>query len=248
MANHNSIRLILVGLLLASACNADMVIRGRGYRRAAAETWSRTGLIVEWLFASNANDTSGLGNNGTLYDGASVSSHSVLLDGDSDQVLINDNATMDAWTNELTVCAWINPSGSPPDSWSQIVGKWDVGTTEFTLLYGVTANKPQFYITLGAGAGTAYNSGVGSATISTGTWSFVVGRKTAANIEVWMNNSRQAYTAQAGNITLKASALRAGCIGASSRELQGRIDDVRIFKRALTEAEMTAIYNAGRSQ
>jgi hypothetical protein len=238
-------RLLVIALLLALACDAraDMLQRGRGYRRGAS-SWDRSGLILEWLFATDANDTSGKGNNGTLTGNATVTGHSVYVDGADDSVTIADNTTFDAWTNTITVTAWIRPTVATPGSWSQILGKYD-NPYEWILLYGVTANKPEFYVRIGA---TIHASGVGATTINTNAFQFVVGRKTATDIEVWLNNVKQNGKAQTGAIALSNSGLRAGALGGTSQEFTGYIDDCRVFNRALTTDEMTAMYNAGRSQ
>jgi len=75
-----------------------------------------SGLVAEWHFDGNAQDTSGSGNNGTI-NGATfvqgISGQALSFDGVDDMVVVPHSPSLSL--DKYTVEAWVNELGEPLD-------------------------------------------------------------------------------------------------------------------------------------
>ena len=71
------------------------------------------GLVGWWTLDSDAKDTSGNANHGTLVGnpsfGPGMVGPALTMNGTSQNVQVADNPSLHGFTNEITVTAWINP-------------------------------------------------------------------------------------------------------------------------------------------
>jgi len=112
-----------------------VIITGIGTAWAAAP---RNGLVGEYLFEGNANDTSGNGNNGTVngatltVDRFGMSNAAYSFDGSNDIISVNDSVSLNP--SQLSISAWVK--GNNPSSWARIVDKWTYSNKEgYTLTF-----------------------------------------------------------------------------------------------------------------
>ena len=195
-----------------------------------------------WKFdegtGTNAADSSGHGNNGTLTNGPTWSAsptndisftnpYALSFDGTDDYVDIPSNASL-TLGNNATISLWVKLN-SIPSGTHEIIGN-DQGYTSGYLL-------SQY----GADLSVYWKSGapVGAATIlSTGTWQHIVVTNGNGTMQIYSNGSPSGGTFTSGGAITFDQALR---ISSPTWPLDGLLDDVRIYSRALSAAEIAAL-------
>lgn len=201
-----------------------------------------TGLIGYWALnessGGTASDTSSSGFNGTLtgsptwttgYAGNGLSFNPVS----SPAVNISDNATLRP--SQITVAAWLNPSVLDT-AWQSALskttnGSWTDGWGLASYVGG--ANKIHFFI-------TNYATNEAEAVLTPNTWSHVVGTYDGTTIKIYVNGSLVDSHAYSGGITSSNGPLQIG--DAQGYSWDGKIDEVRIYNRALDASEVGQLY------
>lgn len=143
-------------------------------------------------------------------------------------------------TNRLTISAWINPDVLTR---GDIITRWNNGGTsgdQFNLLYGLTSGKPQFFISDGIGTD---NSGVGSTVMSTGTWNHIVGTWDGTNIRVYLNGLEESSGTSVKSLsTASPPDTLIGNSIVPDGPLNAKWNDGRVYERALSANELSALY------
>jgi hypothetical protein len=200
--------------------------------------------ISRWMFDEgtgvSAADAHG-SRTGTLTNGAGWttgrSGQAVLLDGVNDYVAL---PTFDVTGSALTLAAWVR-AGSVATTDQRFISK-TTGTTNYWTL---GTNGSAFRFRLRTGTSTTTLDG---GTLPLTTWSHVVATYDGTTMRLFVNGVQQVGTA-AKSGALATSATAPVSIGrnptgtAGANYFNGAIDDVRMFARALTAAEVTALYN-----
>lgn len=194
------------------------------------------------LSGTTAYDRSGSANNGTLTNGPVAAigklGQALNFDGVNDYVNIGVDPKFDG-ASAITISAWIKPNASMNDS--TIVGKSTV-----------VANQIYFWVGH-SGLATdkiSWNAGPGwleaTQTLTLNEWTHVVGVADASGHKIFYNGVLISSNSSA--IAISASDPQTWKIGSNggSRHFNGSIDDVRIYNRALSTDEVTALYNFGR--
>lgn len=206
-----------------------------------------TGLVGYWNMddsATPSTDNSGNGGSGT-WNGNTASSttakynKSLDFDGTNDSVNISDNDKYSInTTNKFTVAAWVNPdtlSGA-----ADFVSKGTTSNYEWALRYS-GANVQGI---LWQADGTTLASAT-SSTLSTGSWQHIAMTVDLANnvITIYKNGDKlTSDTAFTGSYTNGTAALRIGERADGSNDVDGKIDEVRIYNRVLSEKEIRILY------
>ncbi|MBA7608358.1 hypothetical protein ES703_15535 [subsurface metagenome] len=210
-------------------------------------TWNFTsrGQVAYYPFSGNANDESGNGNNGTVY-GATLTADrfgnpnsAYDFDAIDDYIEVPDSDSLDA-TNEITIAAWVKPNVN--DVTSPIVVKIPESGSEAYWLYGWTSGTqgPRFRIKTTTGY-------IGDATttelLSETSWSFIAGTYKGSQAKLYINGELKGTDGASGTINTSSLPLRIGAShGAGIVYFDGKIDDVRIYNRGLSESEIKALY------
>jgi hypothetical protein len=222
-----------------------------------------------WTADGNTFDIIG-GEHGTLVDGASFAAGRVGqafdLDGTNDQVVVpNDPAAAFNFTGVFTVDAWIFLDATSPQ-FAPIVSKWnDIGTNSRTYFLAVEvfngAARLRFDVSrnglfLGTNSAIRYSS----TAVPTGEWVHVAGvfdpslATVSDRMKVYVNGidvSGQGFVpAEVTSVFVNTAPVRigAGDLGSDVRDFfNGRIDEVELFSRALTAAEIHDLFAAGSS-
>ena len=223
-----------------------------------------------WIADGNTFDVIG-GEHGTLVGGATFGAGQVGqafdLDGIDDQVVVpNDPAAAFNFTGAFTIDAWIFIDQYSTE-FGPVVSKWDdIGGARRTYFLAIEstafgANRLRFDVSRN-GLFTGTNSAVrySNAAVPTGQWVHVAGvfdpTQVVVNdrMKVYVNGvnvSGQAFVpAEVTSVFVNTQPLRigAGDLGSNARDFfNGRIDEVELFDRALTAAEIVAIFGAGTS-
>jgi prepilin-type N-terminal cleavage/methylation domain-containing protein len=215
-----------------------------------------SGLVGYWNFDEGtgtiAYDLSGYGNNGTLnnFNFTAISGwttgkigKALIFDGSDDWVRVSSSTSLDINKN-ISVFAWVNRSRIV--DWERILGRyyWSGGNTgswELDLGQGYlrcifNINGIWRYANAPAGTNNA-----------TGTWYFVGCVYDGSRLYNYVNGELKATSMASGNITTTTYPLAIGTTsnGTSIQNvIQGIIDEVRIYNRALSDSEIKALYEA----
>ena len=205
------------------------------------------GLIAHYPFNSNANDVVG-GHNGTTYGivsyGGGKVGQAIILDGVDDYIDCGADPSLNI-TGAVTVSAWIRLSAVGIDQ--KIAGNQDNLTGGYKL--GVFTNDlVEFEIRTSANAGTLNRGVTGGTTLAAGTWYHVAGVYSEGNcIRTYVNGLLDRELATTQILGSSTGTLKMGCepFTTTAALFNGRIDEVRIYNRALSGVEV--VWLAGRT-
>ncbi|MBI3850912.1 MAG: tandem-95 repeat protein [Verrucomicrobia bacterium] len=155
-------------------------------------------------------------------------------------------------TNGVTLEAWVNPSSVSGTTPRTIISKFDyppeqpVGTQSGYLL-GTTNNGRLFFTVSATGSARTNTMLVTSQVLPTNQWSFIVATYDGAALRIYVNGALAAQTNYSGGIFPGTANLGLGAIPSSRSffwPFLGLLDEVSLYNRALTDAEIQAIFNA----
>jgi hypothetical protein len=208
-----------------------------------------SGLVAYYPFNGNAHDESGNRNNGTVY-GAALSNDrcgnpnsAYCFNGTSAIIKVPDNPSLNM-NRTLSICAWVDPNDVSSAYNRMIICKHDVtkrlGYT-FKKLNGGSKFWFEFF-------GNSYRQLVSNTNISAGVWTFYVCTYDGKTMKIFKNGKLEISNAVNDIITTTTYPLGIGGIPAAGNYqnmeyYSGCIDDVRIYNRALTDAEILVLYN-----
>lgn len=211
-----------------------------------------TGLVAYYSFDMNANDGSGNGNNGTV-KGATLtadrfgnSDSAYSFDGTNDYIGIGDSPSLDL-TTYFTFAAWINPYSLMQDpAQGGIISKvGDARTNPNDLGYqfGITDYNSKIYCMFNA-VGEVWGSNVimADADISVNQWSHVACTYDNNTLKTYFNGTLVgSLDVGAKSIVNSSASLRISSDDNNNVYFNGGIDEVRIYNRALSGAEVQGL-------
>jgi hypothetical protein len=196
------------------------------------------GLVAAYSFNEGAGttvaDATGIGNTGTI-SGATWNTTgkfggSLTFNGTSNLVLINSSASLN-FSSAMTLEAWVYPTATQ-SGWRTVVQK----QTDAFLLHA-SSNSP-----LSPAGGGTFNGTVSfvsnPSAIALNTWTHLAVTYDGATIRLYVNGLLTASQAQTGALETNANAIRIGGNVPYGEYFLGRIDEVRIYNRALSLAEL----------
>ncbi|GAA4427550.1 hypothetical protein GCM10023148_31290 [Actinokineospora soli] len=179
-------------------------------------------------------DRSGNGHTGALSGPvwtAGRTGGGLSFDGVNDWVTVADGPKLDL-TNRMTLSAWVRPTSSA--GWRTAVMKERAGGLSYAL-YPAGFNQPSGY--LGIGGDVAVT---GPSTLPVNAWSHVAFTYDGAVMRLYVNGTQVATAAQTGSAAVSSSPLRLGGNSVWGEWFAGVMDDVRVYNRALSAAEVAA--------
>ena len=219
------------------------------------------GLVGYWPFSGNANDASGNGNNGTLVNGPSATTDrfnntnsAYSFDGINDNITCGNISSLNSVTT-LSMSCWINCLTL--DDYKRIISVKENGNDDFKgynlKLMGVDEGGTG---KIGGNIrnGTSYNaSGYSSVKPQRNTWYHVVtlfdGNATgnAARYKIYINGLLDSLS-YSGTVAPQLSnntypLMFGGAYLMPNYYFSGKIDDIGIWNRALTQQEINNLYN-----
>ena len=207
--------------------------------------------VAHWHFDEGsgtvAHDVDGQ-HNGTLGDGTAAKTpawsteggSSLQFDGTNDVLKVADSDALDLVGNTLTISCWVKRSASGSGN---LVKKADASNGY--RLWITSSGTLQFELLLGGTTKTVTST----TTIPLNTWKHVAARYNGSELRVFIGGTKEtASTAATGALAATTEALWLGYYDATNHHLNGYIDDVSIYNRALSDAEITNLSNnqAGR--
>ncbi len=164
--------------------------------------------------------------------------------GTSDYLTVQDSAGLDISGTAITLSMWINPAGGTTGDQVPF-GKFWSGSGGPYYQYGLELDRgttPHFWI--GTTAGTAVGAAMGSA-LPVGQWSHLAIVYDGARVSFYLNGNLMSTPAMTGSIASRAgSAIRIGNdINGATQGFRGSLDELRIYKRVQTQADVQADMN-----
>ena len=232
----------------------------------------RDGLVACYPFNGNANDESGNGNNGTingatpLADKSGNANSAYSFNGTTDYIYIGKPVPSSvATTAAITLAAWINPSAYPSSSSDDTIyvgliagSQCDFCGTSGAAIhldgrnaqYGGVRGGIHFQIGLeNIGWTQTANEGITNVAVPLNQWSHIVATwKSGDTKKVYINGQLATNwtTIWTGNIRYDSNTeLAIGRQADLGRYFNGSVDDVRIYNRAISEAEIRQLYDSG---
>ncbi|MFX1536458.1 MAG: LamG domain-containing protein [Promethearchaeota archaeon] len=201
---------------------------------------------------SFASDQSGNNNHGTIYGAIWTTGKvgsALNFDGNDSYVDCGIDSSFDI-TSAITIEAWVYVYGANKDQYQELVAKWhknDGNAFAYLLELRPDGRTVQFQPNI---AGVGIRSAVSSTFINFNEWIFIVGTYDGSTIRVYVNGVETGSNSVSGSIAQSDAPLIIGAHNHTLHKnvLNGKIDEIRIYNRALSVSEIQDHYdNLGSS-
>jgi len=215
-------------------------------------SWKDANLIAYWKMNESIGTTvfdSAGTKNCTLKNGIDINGIGLWdtntgdFDGVNDYVDCGQFNLLDNKSN-FSISAWVllNAYGSSASSQVTIVGEWqDYYATStqnnFSLAHRINIGNPIFNVWTSAGRKRI----IGNSRLLLGKWYHLVGTYDGTNVKIYVNGELDGTTTHSGSIGTSSKSLKIGKNNYSN--INGLVDEVKIWDKALTEDEIIADYN-----
>jgi len=210
---------------------------------------STIGLVAYYPFNGNVIDESGNGNNGTVYgatlttDRFDAQNNAYYFNGTSNYIKVDQrNTTLEFGTGDFTVSAWIQTDSSKGE---RVVSKgecfsagWVLGHTK---KIKIQLQSPPY--------GPIYS--LSNDSINNGKWHFIILKRQRGIIYIYgdgvidSNTISFPYSLTNTNEYLTIGRCRESEGACDNAFFTGKIDDIRLYNRALTDTEIDQLYHEG---
>lgn len=213
-------------------------------------------LMGEYQFDGNANDGTGRGNHaavvGATQNSGQFNTNAYNFDGTDDYLMIGDHPDVDFGSEDFTVSVWIRKAANS-SSWDNGyggVGKWNnsasAGTNEWNLALSSngTNNIPSFRIE----SGTMTHTVNATSSLTLNTWHHVVAMRKSNELRIYFNGALQGTTPLPSSTTTVNNfdlPIYIGRIAAPGYFTSGRFDELKIYRRAISQSEVTDLFSCG---
>jgi hypothetical protein len=233
---------IAIALIAIIAVSSGIYLQNNSTTQAALIN-PHPGLAGWWSFnegsGTMAGDSSGNGNNGTIYGASWVPGRfgqALSFNGVNNYVEIPNNNAFNS--QFISVSAWFQRSGGLGTNWIPLVGKWNNNW----IFYFKSDNHLQFYIK----NPDSSERFVTSTTVfnDLNTWHQVVGTYDGSNIKIYVDGKLEGTTPNVAGILTGSAPVRIGRDQVADY-FNGIIDEVRVYSRSLSATEIQAEYSGG---
>ena len=204
------------------------------------------GLVAGYHFdegsGSTVADSSGNDNTGTIsgatWTTAGKFGNALVFNGTNNRVNVPDANSLDL-TNGMTLEAWVYPTTL--SGWNSVILK-ERGSNG--LAYALYANdngsRPSGYVRIGSDRSVR-----GNGALPLNTWTHLAVTYDGALLRLYQNGVEVGSRAQTGNISHVLTSAEIGGNTVWGEYFSGRIDEVRIYNRALTATEILTDMGSG---
>ncbi|MEM9982771.1 MAG: LamG domain-containing protein [Bacteroidota bacterium] len=203
------------------------------------QDFPRNGLVAFYPFNGNDNDESTNSNNGTV-NGATLTTdrngtanQAYAFDGTDDFIDCGNDASLQI-TGDISICVWVKPE-EENEREQALVNKW--------------ANAEGYELLIDDAGRFAWETDNNTAQVVTSIdvvdeWVFIAATYDGANLRIYKDGvlaSTDALVDVTGNSNINLILGRAS--DGSSLFFEGCLDDIMIYNRALSQEEITQVFN-----
>jgi RHS repeat-associated protein len=198
-----------------------------------------SGFVGWWPASGTTADVQG-GHNGALRGGTTYGpglvGQAFLLNGTNAYVQVPDAAALNFNTNDFTACLWVNFNNTAGEQ--VLIEKWnDAGAAGWSFFKRPGGN---LRLAMSNGTGGEVDVDSGALSIPNTNWIHYAVRRQAGQISIFTNGVSVASGINVANLNA-ATSLLFGSRGGTNYFLNGSIDEVTLYSRALSDAEITAV-------
>jgi hypothetical protein len=213
------------------------------------------GLVAYYPFNGNANDASGNGNNGTV-NGATLTTDrngnansAYLFNGTSNNIGINNPFMGGIQVSSFSLYTRIKTIGSPSSGSAYNI--WGKSFSWGEINFGVDSNNTVYIVWANSNNGNTYTHIQTTSSIIPNTWYDVIITFQNSEVKIYFNATNQASidyygTNSLANFAQDSNSNKIGSRifgGQTVQYFNGVIDDFGVWNRALSQQEVTTIYN-----
>ena len=198
------------------------------------------GLVAYYPFNEDAQDYSGHENHGSVHGAtltSGVSSGGYYLDGGSDKIIIPDADAFRFGTNAFSIVAWVQTTQT--GNWKRVFTRRSASSVYWYSL-AVSEGKSRFE----TDANTFFES---NSNVNDGNWHqiAIVRNPITEQFEMFVDGSFETSMAATGAVSDGSSSIEVGVWGTESYDsgtYNGKIDQIRVYNRALLASEVQELY------
>jgi Concanavalin A-like lectin/glucanases superfamily/Chitobiase/beta-hexosaminidase C-terminal domain/Glucodextranase, domain B/Bacterial Ig-like domain len=238
----NALRSLMVGILMLVALITVPVTALAAFSNAIDPD-----LVGLWHMDGDWGDSSGNGNNGIPYNGVMFSStdkkvgtQAGIFNGTNSYVSVPNSTSLNI-INSMTVELWAksNINWDAHTNWTFLVNKRNENYSGYGIY--IDSNNPRVVFSIINTVGVGYYAP--SPNLLPNTWYHIVGTYDGSNIKIYINGQLQNSVPASGTISTNTLNLEIGRWRDAYREyFNGLIDEVAIYKRALSATEIQEQY------
>jgi len=202
------------------------------------------GLVAAYGFEEGSGtmtaDVSGNGQTATIVQASWTTAgkfgNALSFNGAFSYVTVADSNLLDLTTG-MTLSAWIYPTAINSGEWRNVLIKERTGGEVYNLYANVDTDNPAVVIVRSADPANPVDSR-GTTPIRLNTWTHLAATYDGATLNLYVNGVLVGSRVVSGSILTSAGALRIGGNSTWGEFFSGRIDEVRIYNRALSQTEI----------
>jgi len=208
-----------------------------------------TSLVAWYSFNGNANDLSGNNNNGNVMNGTALTNDrnntpnsAYSFDGIDDYIVVNGSPTF--INDSLTLSFWINATQNFSNDLIEL-------GNNSSAIWGATASTDWVEMAVGRGCGGSGTSYTQAAICNLSTWHHFVLVLSKNNHKLYKNGVfvGTCNKSQMSTLSCSSQSLYIGsAIFTSQTYFNGKLDDFGVWRRSLTDCEISQLYSSGVSQ
>src|SRR5690349_17118115 len=187
-----------------------------------------------------ATDASGYGNNGTISGATRVAGGklggALSFNGVNARVDIPDSNSLDL-ASGMTLEAWVNPA-TLAGKWRTVLIKEQPAALAYALYAGEDNARPSAHAFTSSEFDTR-----GTSSLPLNAWSHLAATYDGSTLRLYVNGTQVSSRAVSGAMVSSSGALRIGGNAVWGEYFQGLIDEVRVYSRALSAAEIQSDMN-----
>jgi len=200
-----------------------------------------TGLVGAWGFeeagGTTATDTSLAHNDGTLSNvtrGTGKYGAGLTFNGTSSWVTVPASSSLDLG-GAMTLEAWVNPTGLTANDFNTVMLRERTSNAmSYSLYANNDNNRPSGHVSTG---GTEVNT-AGTAQIPLNAWTHLATTYDGSTLRLYVNGTLVSSKAVTGTIDASSLPLRIGGNNVWHEYFKGTLDELRVYKRALSASEI----------
>ena len=197
-----------------------------------------SGLVAAYGFnagsGSSAADSSAAGNTGSIsgpiWNASGRYGSALSFDGVNDWVTTPDASSLDL-TNAMTLEAWVRPTAL--GGWRTVVFKERPGGVVYGMFADQAGSRPLGQVFIGS-----ERNATGTAALPLNAWTHLATTFDGAVVRLYVNGVLAGSTAISGAMAASTGVLRIGGNGIWGEWFAGLIDEVRVYNRVLSAAEV----------